>query len=171
MSSKRIKFRFFLALFLFCTFFSAALVGCREASAPKSGSVAPAISCNDVAGEYVSLSQLKNKVVVLYFWSSKCCGDKLKQLEPFYLRHKYDGLALVAIEVGGSKDTVASFVKLNRLTFSNITDEYESISRSYRVIGFPTIFVIDKMGVIQKKISGDVQNDQLSALISPLLKQ
>jgi len=170
MFGKGIKSRIFLAMLLFNAF-SAALLGCREGSAPISGQVAPAISGNDIAGDYVSLSQFKDKVVVLYFWSSKCCGDKLKQLEPFYLQHKYDGLTLIAIEVGGSKDTVASFVKLNRLTFTNITDEYESISRLYRVIGFPTIFVIDKKGVIQKKISGDVQNDKLSALVSPLLKQ
>ena len=80
----------------------AMLTGCKEQPLPKSG-VARMISGNDIAGEYVSLSQLKNKVVILYFWSSKCCGDKLKQLEPFYRRNKDNGLSILAIEVGGSR--------------------------------------------------------------------
>ena len=152
-------------LYLFC----ATLLGCKDAPTPNSGAVAPAISCNDIAGDYVSLSQLKNKVVVLYFWSSKCCGDKLKLLEPYYLQQKYNDLSILAIEVGGSKETVASFVRNSNLTFTNLTDEYESLSRSYRVVGFPTVFVIDKKGVIRTKISGDIKIDQLNHLVTPLL--
>jgi peroxiredoxin len=168
MSFKYDQYRAFRVLCLFCLFI-AVLSGCKEAPAPNSGAIAPALSCNDIAGEYVNLSQLKNRVVVLYFWSSKCCGDKLKQLEPLYLQQKFNGLSILAIEVGGSKETVSSFVMSSGLTFTNLTDEYESLSRSYRVVGFPTIFVIDKNGVIRKKISGDMKIDQLSGLVTPLL--
>jgi peroxiredoxin len=168
MSHNRDQYRIFWMSCLFCLIF-AGLPGCKDAPAPNSGAIAPAISCNDVAGEYVNLNQLKNKVVVLYFWSSKCCGDKLKQLEPFYLQQKFNGLSILAIEVGGSKESVSSFVMNSGLTFTNLTDEYESLSRSYRVVGFPTIFVIDKNGVIRKKISGDIKIDQLSQLVTPLL--
>jgi peroxiredoxin len=150
---------------LFCLGF----VGCKEAAAPKSGEVAPAISCNDVAGEYVSLNQLKNNVVLIYFWSSKCCSDKVKELEPFYLQNKDKGLSIVAIEVGGSKEPIALFAKNNHLTFTNLVDDFDSLSRSYQVIGFPTIFLVDKKGVIQKKISGPIQINQLNKLVSALL--
>jgi peroxiredoxin len=160
--------RIFWVLCVFCLICTP-LAGCKETPVPKSGEVAPAISCNDVAGEYVSLSQMRNKVVVLYFWSSKCCSEKVKELEPFYRKNKYNGLSILAIEVGGSKESVASFVKSNGLTFVNLTDEVDSLSRSYRVIGFPTIFVIDKKGIIQKKISGEVGIEQLSSLVLPLL--
>jgi peroxiredoxin len=168
MSYNRDQYRIFWMSCIFCLIF-AGLPGCKDAPAPNSGAIAPAISGNDVAGEYVNLNQLKNKVVVLYFWSSKCCGDKLKQLEPFYLQQKFNGLSILAIEVGGSKESVSSFVMNSGLTFTNLTDEYESLSRSYRVVGFPTIFVIDKNGVIRKKISGDIKIDQLSQLVTPLL--
>ena len=162
------KYRIFWTSCLFYIIASL-LAGCTEAPAAKSGEVAPTISCNDIAGDYVNLSQMKNQVVILYFWSSKCCGDKLKLLEPYYLQHKYNGLSILAIEVGGSKDTVASFVRNNGITFTNLTDEYESLFRSYRVIGLPTIFIIDKKGMIQKRISGDIKVDQLARLVAPLL--
>lgn len=163
----RIMYRIFCAVWFFVLFIN--LLGCKEKHVPKSGETAPTISCNDVAGEYVNLSQLRNKVVVIYFWSSKCCSDKLKQLEPFYRQNKYNGLSILAIEVGGSKDTVASFVTDNGLTFTNLTDEYDSLSKSYKVIGFPTIFLIDKKGITQKKISGDISIEQLNSLVAPLL--
>ena len=167
MSRGKCTNKFYWVICFFC--FVYMLSGCIDKPEPKSGETAPIISCNDIAGEYVNLSQLKNKVVVLYFWSSKCCGDKLKQLEPFYRQNKYNGLSILAIEVGGSKETVASFVKNNGLTFTNVTDDFDSLSRSYRVIGFPTIFIIDKKGIIQKRIIGDIQMEQLNRLVSPLL--
>lgn len=161
----------FLGLRVLCLAFivSNALTGCKDVSVPKSGEVAPAISCNDIAGEYFSLGQLKGKAVVIYFWSSRCCGDTLKTLEPFYQQHKYDGLSILAIEVGGPKEKIATFVHENGITFINLTDEQESLARSYRVIGFPTLFLIDKKGVIQTKVSGEIGVDQLNRLVTPLL--
>jgi len=155
-------FRLILALSLLLT-------GCKGTTAPKVGEIAPTVSCNDVAGEYVDLNKLKGNVVILYFWSSRCCGDKLKLLEPLYLQQKYNGLSILAVEVGGTKDAVASFARGGGLTFTVLTDEFESLAKSYRVIGFPTIFVVDKKGVIRNKISGDAGTEQLGRLIAPLL--
>jgi cytochrome c biogenesis protein CcmG, thiol:disulfide interchange protein DsbE len=143
--------------------------GCKDASSSAPGGLAPAISCNDVRGEYFQLGQLKNSVVVVYFWSSKCCGDSLKRMQLFHDQQKYRGVSLVAVEVGGGNDSVASFVNGAGLSFTNLTDEYGTISKSYRVIGYPTIFVIDKKGVVQKKISGEIKPEQLVQIIAPFL--
>jgi peroxiredoxin len=145
------------------------MAGCRDGSSSAPGGVAPSISCNDVRGEYFQLGQFKNSVVVVYFWSSKCCGDSLKRMQPFHDQQKYRGVSLVAVEVGGGKNSVASFVKEAGLSFTNLTDEYRTISKSYRVIGYPTIFVIDKKGVVQKKISGEIRPEQLVQIIAPFL--
>jgi peroxiredoxin len=158
-------------LTLFACIFTLSFVACRQEGAPRGVRTAPSISCNDIKGDYVSLGLLKNKVIVLYFWSSTCCGDKLKQLEPFYLSEKYNNLSVVAVEVGGPKDRIASLVNSMGLTFINLTDEYETISRSYKVIGFPTVFVIDKQGAIRKKISGDVSVEDLRRIVMPLLAE
>jgi peroxiredoxin len=145
------------------------MAGCKDVSSSTPGSVAPSISCNDVKGEYFQLGQLRNNLVVLYFWSSKCCGDSLKRMQPFHEQQKNRGVSLVAVEVGGSKDSVASFVKVAGLSFVNLTDEYGTISKSYRVVGYPTIFVVDKKGIVQKKVSGEIKPDQLVQIITPFL--
>jgi len=145
------------------------LTACQPSAAPKTGDVAPAISCNDIAGEYFNLGGLKGRVVVIYFWSSKCCGDSLKRVEPFYAKKKHQGLSLVAVEVGGTKESVASFVAGNELSFTNLADDYSMISKSYRVVGFPTIFIVDKNGMIRRKVSGEIQAEQLTKIADQYL--
>lgn len=145
------------------------LSGCADKTVPKIGETPPAISCNDVNGEYISLNRLKGNVVVIYFWSSSCCGDRLKQHEPWFSHNKYKGLSILAVNVGGDENSVRLFAMNNGLTFTMLTDEHGMISRQYGVIGFPTIFILDRNGVIRNKIVGDIEAAYLFKLVSRLL--
>lgn len=131
----------------------------------KSGDTAPQFSGRDTTGELVSLSQFKGKVVVLYFWTNSCCADRLKQVEPYYRKLRQDGLAVVAIDVGDSRESVDTYARDNGLTFTMLTDERSRIFTQYGGIGFPTVFIIDKHGIIRKKVLGDIQAGQLEKLI------
>ena len=145
------------------------LSGCADKTVPKIGETPPAISCNDVTGEYISLNRLKGNVVIIYFWSSTCCGDRLIQLEPWFSLNKYKGLSILAVNVGGDENSVRSFATKNGLTFTMLTDEHGMISRQYGVIGFPTIFILDRNGVIRNKIVGDIETAYLFKLVSRLM--
>jgi peroxiredoxin len=145
------------------------LYGCTEQSVPKIGETPPVISCNDVTGEYISLNRLKGGVVVIYFWSSSCCGDRLKQHEPWFNLNQYKGLSILAVNVGDDESKVRLFAVKNGLTFTMLTDEHKMISRQYGVVGFPTIFILDRNGVIRNKIVGDIESAYLYKLVSRLL--
>ena len=144
--------------------------GCAEKQEVKIGGKPPVISGNDIHGEFVSLNQFKDQVVVLYFWANTCCGEKLKLVEPFYIRNKSRGVAVLAINVGDSKETVESYVKNNRLTFTLQTDEHAMVARQYGVFGFPTVFILDRNGIIRNKILRDIQIAKLEQLVSLYLK-
>jgi peroxiredoxin len=146
-----------------------ALSGCAEKTVPKIGEAPPAISCNDVNGEYISLDRLKGNVVVVYFWSSSCCGDRLKQHESWFDLTRHKGVSILAVNVGDDENSVRLFARKNGLTFTMLTDEHGLISRQYGVAGFPTAFVIDRNGVIRKKIVGDTEAANLLRVVSPLL--
>jgi peroxiredoxin len=158
-------------------FFSAVLVltilflasGCDTKQGVKIGDTAPGFSGTDINGEFVSLSQAKGKVVVLYFWTNSCCGGRLKLLEPYYVKNKDKGLTILAINVGDTKETVESYVRSNALTFSFQADEHRMISNQYGVFGFPTIFVLDRRGVIREKILGSIPSEKLEKLVSGCL--
>src|SRR5664279_2903919 len=76
--------------------------GCDASREVRTGEIPPEISGTDIHSEYISLRQLKGKVVILYFWTNSCCGEKLKLLEPYYLRNKDKGLEILAINVENS---------------------------------------------------------------------
>ncbi len=145
------------------------LVGCEKRQGLKIGDSPPGFSGTDINGEFVSLSQFKGNVVVLYFWTNSCCGDRLKLLEPFYRRNKDRGLTVLAINEGNAKETVESYAKSNTLTFSFLTDDHKMISGRYGVFGFPTIVILDRNGIIRGKIRGAVEIAKLEKLVSDCL--
>ena len=148
-----------LAGLLFCA-------GCEKAHPVNIGDTPPAISGNDINGEYVSLGKLKGKVVVIYFWTNSCCGASLKELEPFYSLQKYNGLEILAINELDSEKDVQSYARNNSLSFTQLTDERSMIQKQYRAFGFPTIFIVDRNGIVREKIIGAIQTADLEKVIA-----
>lgn len=139
--------------------------GCDSSQGVKIGDTPPKISSRDIYGEDNRQAMLKAKVVIIYFWTNSCCGDSLKKLEPLYTREKDKGLALLAVDVGDAKGIVESYARSNALTFTMLADENARIFKQYQVFGFPTIFILDKNGVVREKIMGDIPIDKLEKLV------
>ena len=156
-------------LTLLVLFTIVSLIGCNENHGVKINEKAPSISGVDIYGKYETLSQFKGNVIVLYFWTNSCCGEKLKQLEPYYEQNRHKGLTILAINENNSKEVVEAYAKANSLTFSLQTAEMGMVAKEYGVFGFPTIFIIDREGVIRKKILGYVNIEQLANLVSQIL--
>ena len=138
---------------------------CENKQGIKIGDTPPVISGNDIHGEHINLSKLKGKIVVLYFWTNSCCGDSLKKLEPYYRENKDKGLAVLAVNVGDTKEIVEAYTKNNVLTFTMLTDEHEKLFKEYQVFGYPTIFILDKNGIVREKILGDIPTEKLQTLV------
>jgi peroxiredoxin len=143
--------------------------GCDLKQGVNVGDTPPGFSGNDISGEFVSLSQFKGNVVVIYFWTDSCCGEKLKLLEPFYLGNKQRGLTILAINEGNSQQEVEAYAKKNRLTFSLQADEHKLLAGQYRVLGSPTVFVIGRDGKIREKLLGEMPGGKLEQLIEKQL--
>ncbi len=146
-----------LAIFFFCV--------CEAKRDVKIGETAPEFSSTDITGKPVSLSQFKGKIVIIYFWRNSCCADSLKSVEPYYRSIRHKELAVIAINVGDSKEIVTSYAKSNDLTITMLTDEHSIIFKQYQAFCFPTILIINKKGVIRKRIMGNIRVDQLEKLI------
>jgi len=143
--------------------------GCDERQGVQVGGTPPGISGNDIRGEYVTLGLFKGNVVVLYFWTNSCCADGLKELEPYFSQNRQKGLTVLAVNEGDTKETVESCVKKNGLTFSLQTDEHAMTAHQYGIIGFPTIFILDRSGIIREKVLGHIPIAKLEKLVSRYL--
>lgn len=139
--------------------------GCERKSWPQRGDASPDFSATEINGSPVLLSQLKGKIVILYFWTNSCCGRSLQRFEPFYRSHEQRGMAFLAINVGDSREVVASYAKETGVTFTLLADAQKRISEQFGVIGFPTIYILDKNGVIREKIQGEIQPEQMEKLV------
>lgn len=139
--------------------------GCEDKRGVRIGDSAPAIVGTDLRGNSIGPESLKGKTVVVYFWTDSCCGDSLKLLEPFYRRNKSRNLELVAVNEIDTREKIESYVALNGVTFSMLADERSMLFKQYNVVGFPTVLVLDKDGVIREKVLGDMPTAKLEKLI------
>lgn len=141
------------------------ICGCESKKTLVSGDVAPEFSAQDVTGKSFSLSQMSGKIVVLYFWRNSCCSDRLKLVEPLYRTYKGSDVEVVAVNAGDAMEKVAAYAKGAGITFTMVSDPNLEIFNRYHVLGFPTIFLIDKHGTVRNKVLGEVSNPALEKLI------
>ena len=135
------------------------------------GSTAPEVTATDLNGRPVRLSQLRGQVVLLNIWATWCgpCRDEMPSMERLHRELGPQGLKIVAVSVdaapgavapdGQQGGDVAEFARQLGLTFTIWHDPSGGIQRAYRTTGVPESFVIDRNGVIQKKVIGATEWD------------
>ena len=155
-------------------------VEAEETVGLKIGDRAPHITVADLNGQVMSLPEdLKGKVAIIHFWASFCCAmgggiPALGSLERVYNEFKEKGLIIAAINVGQSPNIVKVFVCKDRVSYPVLLDADFKMSKSYgclnnRVLNLPRTFILDREGVVKKKILGFVTGEMLKELIQDLL--
>lgn len=137
-----------------------ALTACDESGggALKAGDAAPAFTLRHLDGRTVAFPQdFAGKVVALRFWADWCqfCRQEMTDIEPIYLKHKTEGLVVLAVNVGQDLDTVEKFTKSLGISYDVLLDGESEVAHAYRVLGLPTTFFIDRNGAVQGKILGE----------------
>ena len=66
-----------------------------------------------------------------------------------------DRLAVVAISIQESRDTVATWAKDKRLSFTFLLDPAGAVTREYEVTATPTVFVLSREGKLVGKALGN----------------
>ena len=140
-----VKKIFFIALILWS---AQSLLFANEALQPKTDILAKDFTLLDLENKEASLSNLKGRSIVLFFWTTWCpfCRKELKELNGMYADLKRDGIELLAIDIGESLDKVANFVKTNKFVFRVLLDKDMAVAESYGILGVPTYVLIDKKG-------------------------
>lgn len=122
------------------------------------GQKAPDFTLKDLAGNNVSLSSFKGRVVLLNFWASWCppCRAEMPSMNKLNDLLRKRGLTILAISTDKSVFDVKSYLKENPVNFTVLVDYNLNVSRNlYKVFMMPTTFLIDKRGIIVKKYFGE----------------
>lgn len=126
---------------------------------PRSASFpAPDFTLPTLSGAPIRLADLRGKVVLLDFWVTWCspCRAEMPALDALYRRYKDRGLEVLAVNLDTvSTSTVQAFVREVGTTFRVALDPSSSTARTYRVVGLPTAYLIDRAGnVVVQEIGG-----------------
>jgi len=128
-----------------------------------SGQKAEDFTLNDLAGKPVKLSSLKGKVVLLDFWATWCgpCRVEMPSIQKLHARFKNKGLVVLGINYGEEASRVKPFLVKNGYDFRILLDREQRVGQRYQVGGIPTLFIIDKTGVIRAHFVGVRDEDTL----------
>ncbi len=118
---------------------------------------APDFTFPGLDGKKVSLSDYKGKVVLVNIWATWCppCVAEMPSMEKLYNKFKGENFELLAVSIDApGLKAVAPFMKKHKLTFPALIDPEGTVKAVYGLTGVPESFIIDKQGILIKKIVG-----------------
>ena len=137
-----------------------ALAACSSSEPPMPavvGKVAPDFTVRDLAGNPTKLSDLKGNVVLVNFWATWCppCREEIPSMAALNRIMSGRPFRMLAISVDqGGKGAVEDYFKRSGTSLPALLDSDEKVGKLYGITGVPETFVIDKRGVIIKKVIG-----------------
>jgi thiol-disulfide isomerase/thioredoxin len=114
------------------------------------GKDAPTFKGVSLDGKTYSLDTLKGKTVLLDFWASWCgpCIRSMPTLEKLHADYQAQGLVVLGIDVGESRETVEKFLKTKSMPYPVIMGDESGIPAAYSATVFPTFVLIGPDGKI-----------------------
>ncbi len=134
------------------------LCGCYSSSRPSHiGRAAPDFTVQD-SDRKVTLSQLRGDVVVLNFWASWCppCVEELPSLIAMQNRMRDRGIIVLAVSIDVDSGAYHRFLKERNVNLLTVRDPEQTSSGLYGTFGWPETYIIDRKGVVRRKLIGPV---------------
>jgi len=139
---------------------------------PKIGEQFADFESPDPYGNLKRLSDLKDKTILLEFWSSFCgpCRQENPNLVKTYQRFKPNGFEIFAVSLDENKDSWVKAIEMDGLNWIHVNDlkgDANEASLIYGIAGVPDNFLIDKHGVIVgRNLRGDNLNKKLEEIFN-----
>lgn len=125
------------------------------------GEIAPDFELKTLEGETVNLSDYRGEKVMVNFWATWCppCRAEMPDMQKFHENTDVNILAVNLIDTESNRDNVPEFLDELGLTFPVLLDEESEIATEYKIVAYPTSFMIDSNGRIQLKTMGAINYD------------
>ncbi|HEV8303631.1 MAG TPA: TlpA disulfide reductase family protein [Gemmatimonadales bacterium] len=128
------------------------------------GSRAPAFHATNLrTGRPATLADYRGQVILVNIWATWCppCRVEMPSMEQLHKKLAGTDFRIVAVSVDKEEgpDKVLAFANDLGLTFDLLHDPAGAIQQVYQTTGVPESFLIDRDGVIVKKVIGAAQWD------------
>ncbi|MDP8922161.1 MAG: TlpA family protein disulfide reductase [Chloroflexota bacterium] len=135
------------------------------------GQPAPDLRLPLAGGGEVSLAQYRGQVVLVNFWATWCtpCRAEMPAIERAYQTHGPHGFTVLAVDVQEREADILAFLREVGATFPSAIDTNGEAARTWRAVGLPTSFLIDRQGIIRDVRVGPFTDEMLEERLNRLL--
>jgi cytochrome c biogenesis protein CcmG/thiol:disulfide interchange protein DsbE len=135
------------------------------------GRPAPEFSAVDLQGTPRTLADYQGKVLLVNIWATWCppCQQEMPSMQRLREAVPDEDFAILAVSVDaplGERDAFGReggnlevFARTMGLTFRILHDPSGKIQETYQTTGVPESFVVDRDGLIKKKVAGPTEWD------------
>ena len=118
--------------------------------AGTSQSAAPDFSLPDLAGQKVTLSSYRGKVVLLDFWATWCvpCRDEIPHFIELQNRYGDQGLQIIGVSMDDGPEPVRDFQKSFKMNYPVLMGNAKTGELYGGILGLPVSFLIGRDGRI-----------------------
>ncbi len=115
------------------------------------GGIAPDFDLAKFDGGNVSLKELEGNPAVLVFWTAWCpiCKEEAPHINKLAAEFEAKGVKVVGINIGESNARISGGIKDFGIKYTVATDKDTSVAKKYKVVGTPTVVILDKKGAVQ----------------------
>lgn len=146
----------------------------NELDSAAVGKMAPDFTLQTFAGEEITLSEQRGKVVIVNFWGSWCepCKREMPALQSFWENAPDD---VVMIGVGSKQDTedrARAFAEEYGVTYPTGRDAagdrvtVGTIAENYNITFYPMTYIINPEGIVSAIPIGELSKDDLESYVA-----
>lgn len=145
--------------------------------APGDRKPAPELAGDDLAGNPISLSEMKGKVVVVNIWGSWCppCRKEQPVLSQVSIDLKPQGVEFLGIAVRENAATSKAYADAKRVPYPSISDSGGKLligfASSLPAIAIPTTYIIDKQGRVATRLLDVATQSTLTSLVTEIVEE
>lgn len=159
-----------LILILVCSF---AAFGQSSKTKP----LAETFSAAALDGTMIDLAELKGKIVMITFWTTRCaiCAEEIPQLNKLAASYKDKNVVFLGLTTD-NETKVQSFIKKKPFAFNLLPNSFGILLKYAKKdgngninMGYPTHFLINQQGEIELKTDGFDKVEMLNSNINRLL--
>lgn len=120
---------------------------------PLVGKQAPDFTLKTLNGGDLSLNQYRGTdPALVFFWATWCphCREELRLLSTMTETLQKSGIKIVLVNLEENPRLVRAYVDKLKLPYNVFLDETSKVGEQYSVIGLPTVFFVNKDGVVMR---------------------
>jgi predicted esterase/thiol-disulfide isomerase/thioredoxin len=147
----------------------------KELRFRAAGKPAPELDGLDLDGRPMKLRDYRDRVVLLNFWGTWCfpCMKLVPHERELAAAHRGQPFDIVGVNCDDEVEKARAAAARTGMTwrsFRNESGDRPAITKEWKILGFPTLYLIDHHGTIRKRWVGSPPPDELRHMVNVLVE-